>query len=139
MSHFQTAEAFFHACESLKDWAGCKEFTEDGASFVGQCEPLTGITTVEGYCDWMAGLGLGPLAGCSYTLNSAAYDENTNTALFFGTFHGTHTSEGGPVDPTNMTTASHYVYAIVMSSSGKVASMTKIWNAPWALAELGWA
>jgi len=33
---------------------------------------------------------------------------------------------------------SDYVYAIKMNADNKVASMTKVWNAPWAMKELGW-
>ena len=33
----------------------------------------------------------------------------------------------------------HYVYALEMNPDDKVERMTKIWNAPWALRELGWA
>ena len=48
MSDFQIATDFFHACESLKGWEGCKGFVADGAVFAAQCEPLTEITTVQG-------------------------------------------------------------------------------------------
>ena len=68
MTAFNTATSFFHACESLKGWDGCKEYVADGASFTAQCEPLVDVKTVEAYCEWMAGLGQGPLAGCSYDL-----------------------------------------------------------------------
>ena len=63
MSDFQIATDFFHACESLKGWEGCKGFVADGAVFAAQCEPLTEITTVQGYCEWMAAVGNGPLKG----------------------------------------------------------------------------
>ena len=47
-------------------------------------------------------------------------------------------ADGGPVPPTQRETNSHYVYVLQMSDDGRVAQMTKIWNAPWALRELGW-
>ena len=139
MTPFETATAFFHACEGLQGWSECKQYVADGAEFTAQSEPLIDVTSVEQYCDWMAGLGNGPLKGCSYDLHNAAFDETTGTALFFATFNGTHTGEGGPVAATNQKTASHYVYALEMDNAGKVSKMTKIWNAPWALNELGWA
>ncbi len=40
--------------------------------------------------------------------------------------------------PTHKTTNSHYVYMLTMNDDDKVARMTKVWNAPWALQELGW-
>ena len=64
MSAFETATKFFHACESLQGWEGCKDYVADGAEFSAQCEPLVDIHTVEDYCEWMAGLGKGPLKGC---------------------------------------------------------------------------
>ncbi len=138
MTPFEIATAFFHACESLEGWAGCRQYTADGAAFSAQSEPLADLTKVEEYCEWMAGVGNGPLKGCRYTLHNCSYDEVNSTALFFATFIGTHTGEGGPVSATQQSTASHYVYAIEMNNEGKVSKLTKIWNAPWALKELGW-
>ena len=88
MSAFDNASKFFHACESLKGWAGCKEYVAPGTTFTAQSEPLTGVTTVEAYTEWMAGIGKGPLPGCRYELHSAAWDEKNRTALFFATFIG---------------------------------------------------
>ncbi len=139
MSAFENATKFFHACESLQGWDGCRQFVAPGAGFEAQCEPLAGVDTVEAYCEWMAGLGKGPLNGCSYVLNTSAYDDANNTALFFGTFTGRHVAEGGPVPPTNRETNADYVYALTMNADGKIQSMRKIWNAPWTLRELGWA
>ncbi len=139
MAAMQTALDFFHACEGLKGWEGCKQYVAEGADFVAQCEPLVDIDTVEGYCEWMAGLGQGPLAGCSYEIHASAWDESNRSALFFATFTGSHTGDGGPVAATGRTTRSHYVYVVRMDDQDRVAGLTKIWNAPWALRELGWA
>jgi hypothetical protein len=139
MSAFETATNFFHACEGLKGWEGCQQYVAPGAKFTAQSEPLVDIDTVEGYAEWMAGLGLNVLQGCSYNLHSSAYDESTRTALFFATFIGTHNGEGGPVPPTNKQTNSHYVYVLTLDENDLISSMVKVWNAPWALAELGWA
>jgi hypothetical protein len=86
----------------------------------------------------MAGLGSGPLKGCSYEVHSSAFDETNSAALFFATFKGEHTGEGGPVPATGKQTQTHYVFVIKMNSDNKVSHMTKIWNATWALNELGW-
>lgn len=139
MSKMETATAFFHACEGLKGSAGCAQYMADGASFAAQSEPIADITTLAGYCDWMAGFGQGPVPGCGYEIHHSAFDESTDTALFFGTFTGQHSADGGPVPPTNKTTKTHYVYAITVNDDGKISHMTKIWNANWALKELGWA
>ncbi len=138
MSAFDNATKFFHACESLKGWDGCKQYVEAEAPFSAQSEPLVDITTVQGYADWMMGFGKTPAKGCSYDLHASAYDEKNKTALFFATFTGSHVGEGGPVPPTNKTTNTHYVYVLTMNGDDKVARMTKVWNAPWAMKELGW-
>lgn len=138
MTAFDTATNFFDACESLKGWEGCREYVADGATFEAQSEPLVDVNTVEAYCEWIAGLGGGPLPGCGYDLHAAAYDDSTQTALFFATFKGKHSGDGGPVPATGQETESHYVYSIKMNDDNKVSHLTKVWNAPWALRELGW-
>lgn len=138
MSAFDIATKFFHACEGLAGWEGCKQYVADDAPFSAQCEPLVDIKTVEGYVDWVTGLGTVTARGSSYELHASAYDEQSQTALFFATFTGSHVGEGGPVPPTHKTTNTHYVYAVTMNDTDKVARMTKVWNAPWALNELGW-
>ena len=138
MSAFENARAFFDACESAKGWAGCQQYVADGATFSAQCEPLAEMTTVEEYTEWMAGFSLGPVPGSTYDTHASAFDEASNTALFFATYNAKHTADGGPVPPTNKETHSHYVYALTMDEAGKVSNMIKIWNPTWALTELGW-
>ena len=138
MSAFENATEFFHACETLQGWEGCQQYVASGAEFSAQSEPLVDIGTVEGYTEWMAGLGKGPLSGCSYDLHSSSYDEASKTATFFATFTASHVGEGGPVPPTGQKTTTDYVYVLTMDDEGRVERMRKIWNAPWALKELGW-
>ena len=138
MSAFETATKFFHACESSEGWEGCKAYVANGATFTGQCEPLEGIDTVEAYCEWVKDLCGGPIKGCTYVINGSAYDDANQMAIFYATITGTHVGDGGPVPPTNKQTVSDYVYALTMNDEGKVAKMNKVWNATWALKELGW-
>lgn len=138
MTNFEVATKFFHACEGLKGAEGCQKYVSKNAIFDAQCEPLIEISKILDYCDWLAGIGKGPLQGCSYKLHSSSYDDATNTALFFGTFTGKHVAEGGPVPATMKETSSEFVYAIRLNDEGKIIKMTKIWNAPWALSRLGW-
>ena len=139
MTDFDRARQFFEACEAPLGWEGCREFVCDNASFVAQSEPLASMKTIQEYCDWMHGFGTVTAAGATYDLHTSSYDESTRTAVFFATYHARHTGEGGPVAPTNKETHSHYVYVITMNGDGKVEKMTKVWNAPWAMNELGWA
>lgn len=138
MSAFENATKFFHACESLTGWEGCKQYVATDAPFSAQSEPLVDIKTVQGYVDWVTGFGTITAKGSSYVLNASAYDEKSQTALFFATITASHVGEGGPVPPTHKTTKSHYVYLLTMNGDDKVTRMTKVWNAPWALKELGW-
>ena len=138
MSKMDVATKFFHACEGLHGSAGCAEFVAEGATFSAQSEPIADITTALDYCDWMQAVGQGPLAGCRYKIISASFDEATSTALFYGLFTATNNGEGGPVAPTGKSTSSDYVYAVTVNDDHKVSHMVKIWNAPWALTELGW-
>ncbi len=139
MKAFDNANAFFEACETGKGWAGCKDYVAAGATFESQAEPLADMKSVQAYCDWMGAFTTKTAPGSSYDINCSGFDEKRNIAFFFGTFHGKHTGEGGPVPPTGKQTHSHYVYTLQMNDQGKISGMTKIWNAPWAMRELGWA
>jgi hypothetical protein len=87
----------------------------------------------------MKAIGTITLSEASYKLHSASYDDATRTAIFFATIDGKHTGDGGPVPPTNQEMHSDYVYAVRMDASDRVSHVTKIWNAPWAMRQLGWA
>ena len=88
MSAFDNAAQFFHACETARGWAGCKQYVAANASFTAQSIPLEGIDTVEAYCEWMANFGNNIVPGCSYDVHASAYDETNATAIFFATFSG---------------------------------------------------
>ena len=139
MSAFENAKRFFAACEAPEGWAGCAPYCAGNATFKAQSEPIADIGTLEGYAEWMKGFGTVTAPGATYTLHASAWDEENRTALFFATYHATHSGEGGPVPATGKSTNSDYVYAVTMGDDDKVAHMTKTWNAPWALRELGWA
>lgn len=139
MSKMEIASKFFHQCEGLQGRTGCEQYVAEGATFEAQSEPIADLNTVLDYCDWMQAIGQGPLNGCSYEIVSSCFDESTNIAMFFGVFTGKHVGDGGPVEPTGKQTSTHYVYAITLDDDDKVSHMVKIWNAPWALNELGWA
>jgi predicted ester cyclase len=70
-------------------------------------------------------------------VKSFATDGARNNVAAYGVFHGTHTGQGGPVPPTGRRTTTDYVY-VMQFEGGKIAHMTKIWNAGLALKELGW-
>lgn len=88
----------------------------------------------------MKGIGTITVSGVSCVLHSSSFNEANKTAIFFVTYHATHTGEVGPVEPTNKTTHSHYGYVLkgyVLKMSDNDASMSKVWNAPRAMKELG--
>ncbi|HKR69352.1 MAG TPA: ester cyclase, partial [Streptosporangiaceae bacterium] len=61
-----------------------------------------------------------------------------NNVCACAVFSGTHTGAGGPVPPTGKSISTDYVY-LMEFENGKISHMTKVWNAGWALKELGWS
>ena len=129
------AMKFFEACEAGKGWEACKANCAPDASFECQAEPLAEVRTLQAYTDWMQGL-MKMLPDGRYDLKSFAIDEQRNNVTAYAVFSGTHTGAGGP-PPTGKSTQSDYVYNMHFAD-GKIGHMTKIWNAGWALKELGW-
>ncbi len=130
------AQAFFDACETGKGWEVCKAYCTGDATFSAQAEPLLGVKTLAGYTDWMKGMGA-VLPGASYEVKSFATDAARNQVVVYAVFHGTHTGSGGPVPPTGRSTSTDYVY-VMQFEGDKIVHMTKIWNAGFAMKELGW-
>ena len=131
----ETAKAFFEACEAGKGWDVCQAYCTPDASFAAQAEPLAETRTLKDYAEWMKGL-LTFVPDGRYTLRSFATDADRNSVCAYAVFHGTHTGQGGPCPPTGKSTNTDYVY--VMEFAGdKIRHMTKIWNAGWAIRELG--
>jgi predicted ester cyclase len=133
----ETARAFFEACETGKGWAACSAYCHPDASFAAQAEPLAEVDTLEGYTEWMKAM-LTVLPDGRYEVKSFATDVERNNVCAYGVYTGTHTGEGGPVPPTGKRTSTDYVYAMEFAD-GKISHMSKIWNAGWAMKDLGWA
>ncbi len=136
-SHYDTAHAFFVACETGQGWAACAEYCHADATFSAQAGAIAEIAKVSDYAEWMKGL-LAILPDGAYHLTAFAEDAERGTVVAAATFTGTHTADGGPVPPTGAKTTSDYAYVLTFTD-GKVSHMTKIWNDLWALKELGWA
>jgi predicted ester cyclase len=133
----EVAKQFFDACETGKGWQGCREYCTPDATFAAQAEPLADVKTLEQYADWMRGL-LTFMPNGRYAVKSFATDDDRKNICAFGVFSATHSAEGGPCPPTGKSTNTDYVY--VMEFEGdKIRHMTKIWNAGWAMRDLGWA
>lgn len=130
------ASRFFVACEAGKGWEGCKAYCLPNATFACQAEPLAEVKTLQQYADWMQGL-MKMMPDGRYELRSFATDPERKAVTAYAVFCATHTGEGGP-PPTGKSTRSDYVYSMEFDGSDKIRHMTKIWNAPWALKELGW-
>ena len=137
MSILDTAHAFFDACETGKGWAGCQPYCTPAATFSSQAEPLAAITTLQAYAEWMKGL-LVYIPNGKYEVKSFAVDQGRSNVCAYGVFSGTHSGPGGPMPPTGKTTHTDYVY-VMDFVHGQIGHMTKIWNAPWAMKELGWS
>jgi predicted ester cyclase len=131
------ARQFFDACETGKGWEGCRAFCTPDASFTAQADPLADVRTLRDYCDWMKGV-LSFMPDGRYEVKSFATDDQRNSVCAFGVFSATHTGQGGPVPPTGKSMTTDYVY--VMEFAGdKILHMSKIWNAGWAMRQVGWA
>ena len=133
----EIAGLFFDACESGKGRDGCAEYCRPGATFSAQTGALTGVTTVEGYTDWMKGL-LAIAPDGTAEIRSFGVDETRNNVAIYGVFRGTHTGEGGPVPPTGRSVEADYVYVLEFEGE-KIRHMTKIWNDGISMRQLGWA
>ena len=138
MSAFENAARVFHACESSEGWEACRPFADPGATFEAQAGPLSDLETVEQYAEWMANDVPKWMPDGRYDLHASAWDEERGVALFFATFHGTHAGDGGPVPPTHQQMNTDYVFAVFTNGEGRVERMTKVWNAHWAMQQLGW-
>src|SRR5205807_8269019 len=106
------------------------------ATFTAQAEPLIDVHTLRDYTEWMKGL-LTVLPDGRYEMKSFSIDSEHDIASAYAVFSGSHTGEGGPVQPTGRSTNTDYVY-VMQFASGKIRAMTKIWNAGLATKELGW-
>jgi predicted ester cyclase len=131
-----TARAFFDAVETGKGWAVVRAYCSADASFAAQSEPLADLKTLEAYAEWMRGL-LKFMPDARYELRCFATDQERSSIAAYAVFLGTHTGEGGPCPPTGKSTRTDYVY-VMEFADGKIRHMTKIWNAGWAMRELGW-
>jgi predicted ester cyclase len=132
-----TARAFFDAVDTGQGWEACSAYCHPDATFAAQAEPLAEVQTLADYAEWMKGM-MSITPDGRYEMKAFAVDPERQTVVAYAIFHATHTGEGGPVPPTGKSTSSDYVY--VMDFDGdKIRHMTKIWNASWALRELGWA
>ena len=132
----ETARAFFDAVDTGQGWEACSAYCRPDATFAAQADALAEIHTLAEYAEWMKGM-MSITPDGRYEMKSFAVDPDGQTVIAYAVFHATHTGEGGPVPPTGKSTSSDYVY--VMEFDGdKIRHMTKIWNAGWALHELGW-
>ena len=131
----ETAEKFFHACESGKGWDGCKPYCRADATFSAQADALTEVKTLEAYSNWMQGM-YSPMPDAKYEIRSLAVDDKRNNVSVFGVFRGTNTGQG-PVPPTGKRVEADYVY-VMDFENGQIKHMTKIWNDVVSLRQLGW-
>lgn len=131
------ALAFMHSCDTGMGWQACEHLCEPDASFVAQCDQLAGVADLRIYCDWVRDL-LKCMPDSKYEVRSLGIDDARNNVTIFAVLTGTHTAEGGPMAPTGKAFSADYVYALEFSGN-RIRHLTKIWNDPWTLKELGWA
>lgn len=135
--NLETAKRFYEACENGKGWEACKQYCHPNATFSAQAGSLDGITTVEGYTEWMKNL-LIPIPDGHYELLFFAEDEERSSVAACAVFRGTQTGPGGPVPPTGKIAAADYAYLMVFERD-LIKHMTKIWNDTITLQQIEWA
>jgi predicted ester cyclase len=131
-----TAEKFFDACETGKGWAACSPYCHSDATFSAQAGALDGVTTLQGYADWMKGM-FTPLPDGRYELRAFGEDPDRRSVLGYAVFRGTHTGPG-PVPSTGKSVEADYVY-VMQFDGDRIRHMTKIWNDVHSLKQIGWA
>lgn len=132
----ETAQRFFEACEAGGGWESCQQDCHPGATFAAQAAALEGIDNLKDYTEWMKGL-FTPVPDGRAEIRSLAVDDARSKVVVYGIFHGTHTGEGGPVQPTGKSVATDSVYDISFDD-GKIRHITKIWNDVASMQQLGW-
>ena len=132
-----TARQFFEACETGKGWEVCKAYCHPDATFSVQADALTGVSTLQGYTDWMKGL-FTPVPDGSAELRAFGVDAERGSVIACGVFRGTHTAEGGPVPATGKQVEAEFAY-VMQFDGDRIRHMTKIWNDGFSLRQLGWA
>ena len=148
--NLERAQFFYDEVKAGEGWDAVKCYCTQDATFRGQGgvfhPPAASVPhlggTLKNYMNWTKMLYCDVMPGCYFTEVSKAYDAETNTVLFSGVFHGTHskTPEGSNLPPpTNKTTTSDYVYSIHFNADGMIDKLVKIWNSEWAAKDLGWA
>lgn len=132
----ETARKFFDACETGKGWAECEQYCHPQATFSAQVDVLSDVNSLQVYTDWMTDM-IALMPDARYEMKSFAIDEARGNVCAYAVFHGTHTGEGGPVEPTGKSIASDYVYAIQFDGD-RISHLTKIWNGAYAMKQIGW-
>lgn len=130
------ARDFLEQCETGQGWAACKPYCTDDASFSAQAEPLADMTSLADYAEWMRGL-LTMLPDAAYDVKAIASDVPRHTVIAFAVFSGTHSGADGPVPATGLRAESDYTYVMEFEGS-KIRHLIKVWNAGWAMRQLGW-
>ncbi|QDQ96940.1 hypothetical protein [Tomitella fengzijianii] len=138
MGALETAQNFFHACESAKGWDECRRFAETDAQFHSPAGSYTGLTTLEAYCDQVAGAFATTFRGSTYALVASAYDADSGIALLQGMSYAQHTGDGGPVAPTRKMAEIPFVYSIRINSENKITRLEKLYDESASRELLGW-
>ena len=97
--------------------------------------------SLKNYVEWIKMMFNDVLPECYLTDVEFNYDSNTNTALCFCIFNGTHskTPKGSNLpSPTMKYVATDCSYKLEINDEGKISSMIKVWNSEWLQRELGW-
>eukprot|EP00978_Attheya_sp_CCMP212_P001367 scaffold2856_cov47-Attheya_sp.AAC.4 len=136
--HMEVASIVQNAMDVPSGWDSCKTHIAEDAAFECQAGALNDLKTVQAYVEWCEGFGK-ICPDSTFTTHMQVWDDQTSTVVFLGTYHAKHTGEGGPVEATQKSTDSEYVYFFKFNEENKIVHVRKVWNDGFALKELGWA
>lgn len=123
------ATAFFGLCEEGAGWEAVKRYCSPEASFNCLTDVLAQMRSLKEYVEWMKVSTAEQFTDFRSRIHFMGSDQERSNMLYFATFQFT-TPEGKQLD-------SHFVYLLYFTDDQKISHMTKIWNAPWALTQLG--
>mmetsp|Transcript_571 Transcript_571/g.755 ORF Transcript_571/g.755 Transcript_571/m.755 type:complete len:164 (+) Transcript_571:149-640(+) len=110
-----------------------------GATF--QCDvldvKLASKKTIKAYWIWHKRF-VQACPDSKFKLNQGFLQEKKRQVVFLGTWTGTHTEVGGPVEPTGKSFSSHIVHILDFNEDAECTGMTKIWNDAATFRDLGW-
>ena len=119
-----------------KGWSAAREISTAHAGFMSDAFPLTEMTRLQEYCEYMGHLANDTAPDLSYHITSISTSGNTCTVTAH--MEGTHTGPGGDIPATHKKSSSSLAYTFNFTNNGKVTRLLKVWDAYSQYNGWGW-